>query len=144
MATLESKATVFFRARKSHLIDRSRHLFQQPAQAFDRLSHVQPFFDRPDSRWHGMHNRHLQVFFKQMNDVEAAPTRAEHVDPFSAWVFQKGLPRVRINFLKGKPSHVFEGNRDSFHGHDVEAGVAEITRCDIVDAVDEVSYADEL
>src|SRR5262245_65933892 len=78
-----------------------------------------------------------------MNDVEAAPTRAEHVDPFSAWVFQKGLPRVRINFLGGQPSHVFEGHRDSFHGHDVEAGVAEITRCDIVDAVDEVSYTDE-
>src|SRR5262245_66636699 len=91
-----------------------------------------------------MNNRHLKVFFKQMNDVEATPTRSEHVDPFSAWVSQKGLPRVRINFLGREPPHVFEGHRDSFHGHDVEAGVAEITCCDIVDAVDEVSDADEL
>src|SRR5262245_58774002 len=37
-----------------------------------------------------------------------------------------------------------KGHRNSFHGHHVEAGVAKITCCDIVDAVDEISHANEL
>src|SRR5262245_54414768 len=79
-----------------------------------------------------------------MNYVEAAPPRTEHVDAFGTRIFQKSLPCVRINFLGCKPTHIFKGHGDSFHGHHVEAGVAEITCCDIVDAVDEISHANEL
>src|SRR5262245_39587086 len=79
-----------------------------------------------------------------MNDVEAAPTRTEHIDPFGAWIPQKGLPRVRINFLGCKPPHILEGHRNSFHGHHLEAGFAEVTCRDVVDAVDEIRHADEL
>jgi hypothetical protein len=67
-------------------VENLRHFFQQPAEAFHALSHVQPFFNRPHPRRHRVNDRYLKILFQQMNDVQAAPTRAEHIDSVRAWM----------------------------------------------------------
>src|SRR5262245_56652786 len=74
------------RLERSATVSHSRHFFQQPAKAFHGLSYMQPFFYRPQPRRDRMNHRHLEILFQQMNDIEAAPTRAEHVDTVRAWI----------------------------------------------------------
>src|SRR5262245_66242152 len=90
-----------------------------------------------------MHHRHLQVFFEEMNDVEATPACAEHVDTIGPRMIQKGPARVGVDFRRGQTAHVGKIDLHAFHRQDIKAGLLKIAGKNIVDAADKVGHADE-
>ena len=63
------------------------HLLQQFAETARALAHVKPLLHRPHPGRHGMHYRNLEIFFKQANDIEATPTRPQHINTVGVWMF---------------------------------------------------------
>src|SRR4029453_1363073 len=72
---------------------------QQMAEAQARLAHVEALLDFPNARRHRMHHRHLQVLLQGLDDIESAPTGAEHVDRIGALGLEEVALDVGIDLM---------------------------------------------